>query len=161
MLAQLGDLEQAPRHVVAEHRRVDAQLLVEARLVDGGQPGRELVEAAALVVERRGAAVGKPVVEAVVAELGGDVGVAARQVVEVVLGQPAELRAAASPAGATGPPGRFLRSRVLLMRDMTVVRAATHTFGMPCLPRAHPFASTAAEPACGASVRSAAARSLG
>ena len=86
MLAQLGDLEQAPVDGVAEHGRVDEQLLVEARQVDGGQPARELVEAAALVVERRAAVVGKPVVVAVVAELGGDVGVAVRQVAEVVLG---------------------------------------------------------------------------
>ena len=98
MLAQLFELEQAAGDVVAEDGRVDAQLLVEARVVDRGQPGRELVEGAALVVERRRAAVGQLVVEAVIAELGGDVGVAARQVVKVILGQPPE------PHG--GIPGR-------------------------------------------------------
>jgi len=65
------------------------------------QPGRELVEGAALVAERRRAAVGQLVVEAVIAELGGDVGVAARQVVKVILGQPPEPH-----GGIPGRPGR-------------------------------------------------------
>ena len=86
VLAQLFDLEQAARHVVAEHCRVDAGLLVKSGVVDGGQPGRELIQAPALGVERRRAAVGKLVVEAVVAKFGGDVGTAVRQVVEVILG---------------------------------------------------------------------------
>ena len=101
MLAQLFQLEQAARDVVAEDRRVDAQLQVEARVVDGGQPGRELVKAAALLVERRRAAVGQLAVEAVIAELGGEVGVAARQVAEVFLGQPPEPH-----GGIPGRPGR-------------------------------------------------------
>jgi len=46
-------------------------------------------------------AVGQLVVEPVIAELGGDVGVAARQVVKVILGQPPEPH-----GGIPGRPGR-------------------------------------------------------
>ena len=102
LLAQLLDLEQAARHVARHQRGVDPQLRLEGRPVQVGQPGGEGVESAPLVRQRRLRPVRQQLVEPVIAQLGGDVRVPPGQVVNVLVGQPAQLAAAAAtcPAGS-------------------------------------------------------------
>ena len=91
VLAQFVDLEDPARDPFPEHHGVHGEFGRQRRGIEGGQPDGEAVERLALGGARCRVVLGKSVVEPVVTEPGGRVGMTLRQVVEVVRGQHGEL----------------------------------------------------------------------
>ena len=129
VLAQLLDFEQAARHVARHQRGVHPQLRLEGRPVQVGELGGEAVENAPLVRQRGLRHVRQQLVEPVIAQLGGGVGVAAGQVVDVLVGEPTQLVACGCHVSRRGRDGLCAQHTLLNEKGVIVrMRAATHPF---------------------------------